>query len=206
MHNVAVFNTLTGFKYIGEKINQFVSAKFAGDIKKSFDYIIGYEESYGYLVGNHARDKDAVVSAMLISEMCAQLKKNGKTLVDRLNELYNEYGYFLDCQDSFILQGKDGLERIKNMMRKLRVSGELFAGTSKIVDYIVPIKAEFGFGDLPVADVIVYEFLDGSWVAVRPSGTEPKIKIYYSIKGNSEELAKQRQAELHKIIIDKLGL
>ncbi len=205
-HNVSVFNTLTGFKFIGERMNQFEAAKFANDIKKDYDYIIGYEESYGYLVGTHARDKDSVVSAMLISEMAAKLKAEGKTLVTRLTELYSEFGYFLDTQDSFTLKGIDGLARISEMMKDLRNSGILFAGTDKIVDYSKPVKAEFGFDDLPTANVIIYELADGSWVAVRPSGTEPKIKIYYSIKGKNEAEATERQQAIRKVLLSKLNL
>ena len=201
-----MFNTLTGFKFIGERMNQFQAAKFAGDTKKDYDYVIGYEESYGYLVGTHARDKDSVVSAMLIAEMAAKYKSENKTLINRLNELYKEVGYFYDTQDSFTLKGKDGLAQIKEMMKSLRNSGALFAGTEKITDYNKPVKAEFGFDDLDPADVLMYELSDGSWVAVRPSGTEPKIKLYYSIKGKDEAEAVARQQAIRKVLISKLNL
>ncbi len=205
-HGASVFNTLTGFKFIGERMNQFQAAKFAGDTKKDYDYVIGYEESYGYLVGTHARDKDSVVSAMLIAEMAAKYKSENKTLINRLNELYKEVGYFYDTQDSFTLKGKDGLAQIKEMMKSLRNSGALFAGTEKITDYNKPVKAEFGFDDLDPADVLMYELSDGSWVAVRPSGTEPKIKLYYSIKGKDEAEAVARQQAIRKVLISKLNL
>ena len=108
--------TLTGFKYIGDKIN-----KYEESGKQEF--VIGYEESYGYLVGTHARDKDAVVSSMLICQMAAWYKNQGKTLVDGLNEIYNEYGYYLDFLDSFVLKGKDGAEKIQSLMTEFRSKG-----------------------------------------------------------------------------------
>lgn len=204
-HGVKVLNTLTGFKFIGERMNQFEEAKQQGNTARAFDYVMGYEESYGYLIGTHARDKDAIVSAMLISEMAASLKAQGKTLIDRLNELYAEYGYFLDCQDSFTLKGKEGLEKIKGIMTMLK-NGQVTLDGAKVVDYSKGVPAESGFGILPATDMIIFNFKGGSWVAVRPSGTEPKIKIYYSIREKSEAHAKLRQSELHTTLVKKLGL
>ena len=120
---------------------------------------------------------------MLICEAADMLKKQGKTLCDRLEELYSEYGYYLDKLESFTLPGADGIERIKSMMVKLR-NNNLFQNTTRI-DYMKDVPAEDGFGILPKSDVLKYCFDDGSWIAVRPSGTEPKIKIYYSINGNN---------------------
>lgn len=164
-----VEETLTGFKYIGDKINKYEQSG-------EQEFVIGYEESYGYLVGTHARDKDAVVSSMLICQMAAWYKNQGKTLVDGLNEIYDEYGYYLDYLDSFVLKGKDGAEKIQSLMTQFRNTGKaLFDGIDEIIDFSTGIR------DLPKENVLKYIWNDGSWMAVRPSGTEPKIKIYYSI-------------------------
>lgn len=183
-----VEETLTGFKYIGDKIN-----KYEQTGKQEF--VIGYEESYGYLVGTHARDKDAVVSSMLICQMAAWYKNQGKTLVDALNEIYDEYGYYLDFLDSFVLKGKDGAEKIQNLMTYFRNKGkDLFDGIEEIIDFSTGIR------DLPKENVLKYIWADGSWIAVRPSGTEPKIKVYYSIVDPSKENAKARLESIRKEI------
>lgn len=148
-HGITVFSTLTGFKFIGEKITQFEQAKRKGNSEQDYDFLFGYEESYGYLAGTHARDKDAVVSALLICEMAAEAKAEGKTLVDRMDEIYAEYGYYLDALDSFTLKGKDGLERIVSMMESLRAESSPFVDTKAVIDYSVPVDAEPGFGKLP---------------------------------------------------------
>lgn len=205
-HGITVFSTLTGFKFIGEKITQFEQAKLNGNEKQDYDFIFGYEESYGYLAGTHARDKDAVVSSLLICEMAAEAKANGKTLQDEMNEIYAEYGYYRDALDSFTLKGKDGLENITSMMTELRVSGSPFAGTASVTDYSKPIDAEKGFGTLSTSNVLKYVLEDGSWIAVRPSGTEPKIKIYYSIKGEDKATAEKKLAKIQNTIQTKLGL
>ena len=205
-HNINVFSTLTGFKFIGEKITQFEQAKEDSDKSRDYDFLFGYEESYGYLSGTYARDKDAVVSSLLICEMPAEAKANGKTLLDEMQEIYREYGYFLDALDSFTLKGKDGLEKIASMMSTLRSSGSPFAGTEQIIDYSTPVNAEPGFGTLPTSNVLKYVLADGSWIAVRPSGTEPKIKIYYSIKGADQDAAEEQLQLTRKAIKDKLGL
>jgi phosphoglucomutase len=201
-----IFSTLTGFKFIGEKITQFEQAKRDKDNLRDYDFVIGYEESYGYLVGTHARDKDAVVASLLICEMAAKLKAEGKTLVDRMNELYNEFGYYRDQLDSFTLKGKDGLEKISSMMCDLRKSKSPFEDTENIIDYSIPVKAEDGFGYLPASDVLKYILKDGSWIAVRPSGTEPKIKIYYSIKGTDKAQAERKLENIQMTIKTRLGL
>ena len=172
--------TLTGFKYIGDKINKYEQTG-------EQEFVIGYEESYGYLVGTHARDKDAVVSSMLICQMASWYKNQGKTLVDGLNEIYDEYGYFLDYLDSFVLKGKDGAEKIQNLMTSFRNKGtSLFDGIEEVIDFSTGIR------DLPKENVLKYIWKDGSWMAVRPSGTEPKIKVYYSIVDASKENAGKR--------------
>ena len=203
---LTVFSTLTGFKFIGEKITQFEQAKIKGTPEQDYDFVLGYEESYGYLAGTHARDKDAVVSSMLICEMAAKAKAEGMTLVDKINQIYAEYGYYRDALDSFTLKGKDGLEKIGSMMSELRSSDSPFADTAQIIDYGKPIDAEPRFGTLPTSNVLKYVLTDGSWIAVRPSGTEPKIKIYYSIKAADKDAAEKRLEEIQSTIQTKLGL
>lgn len=187
-----VEETLTGFKYIGDKINKYEQSG-------EQEFVIGYEESYGYLVGTHARDKDAVVSSMLICQMAAWYKNQGKTLVDGLNEIYDEYGYYLDFLDSFVLKGKDGAEKIQSLMTQFRNTGKaLFDGINEIIDFSAGIR------DLPKENVLKYIWNDGSWMAVRPSGTEPKIKIYYSIvdadKANAQARLDFIREKISKII------
>lgn len=183
-----VEETLTGFKYIGDKINKF-------ETSGEQEFVIGYEESYGYLVGTHARDKDGVVSSMLVCEMAAWYKNQGKTLVDGLNEIYDKYGYYLDFLDSFVLKGKDGAEKIQNLMIEFRNKGkELLPDIKEIVDF------KDGIRDLPKENVLKYIFNDGSWMAVRPSGTEPKIKVYYSIVDPDKSKAKARLEEIRQTI------
>lgn len=183
-----VEETLTGFKYIGDKIN-----KYEANGEKEF--VIGYEESYGYLVGTHARDKDAVVSSMLICQMAAWYKNQGKTLVDGLNEIYDEYGYYLDFLDSFVLKGKDGAEKIQSLMVTFREKG-----TSLLPDIKEIIDFKDGIRDLPKENVLKYILNDGSWIAVRPSGTEPKIKVYYSVVDPDKENAKLRLEKIRGIM------
>lgn len=204
---LSVFNTLTGFKFIGEKTVQFEQARRVGDPERDYTFILGYEESYGYLVGTHARDKDAVVSSLLICEMAAEYKNQGRTLLDRMREIYAEFGYYRDALDSFTLKGKDGLERISSMMDKLRQMGSPFDGeTQSVIDYSASVEAEQGFGRLPASNVLKYILKDGSWIAVRPSGTEPKIKIYYSIKGTNQVDADKKLEKIRQLITRTLGL
>ncbi len=187
-NGLVVEETLTGFKYIGNKMNKY-------EADGSQEYVMGYEESYGYLIGTHARDKDAVVASMLICQMAAWYKNQGKTLVDGLNELYAEYGYYLDTQDSFTLTGKDGAEKIQELMRTFRKTGTaLFDGIKELIDFSLGVR------DLPKENVLKFVLNDGSWLAVRPSGTEPKIKVYYSIKDKTKEDAEVRLAKIKKII------
>lgn len=183
-----VEETLTGFKYIGDKINKYEQTD-------EREFVIGYEESYGYLVGTHARDKDAVVSSMLICQMAAWYKNQGKTLLDGLNEIYAEYGYYLDFLDSFVLKGKDGADKIQKLMVDFRADGSnFFDGITNVIDYLK------GIDDLPKENVLKYIFSDGSWMAVRPSGTEPKIKVYYSIVDPNRENAKLRLEKIREKI------
>lgn len=187
-----VAETLTGFKYIGDQINRYEKA---GDR----EFVIGYEESYGYLVGTHARDKDAVVSSMLACQMAAYYYNQGKTLIDALNDIYDEYGYYLDALDTFVLKGIEGAQKIQSLMTEFRENGSKFFDSIKeIIDF------SKGIADLPKENVLKYIFEDGSWIAIRPSGTEPKLKVYYSIQDKSRENAHARleaiKAKLHEII------
>ncbi len=185
-YGVKVDETLTGFKYIGDKINSYEKSG-------EREFLIGYEESYGYLVGTHARDKDAVVSSMLICEMASWYKNQGKTLIDGLNEIYSRYGYYLDALDSFVLKGKEGSEKISALMTEFRGRGNtLFSDIKELIDY------KDGVADLPRENVLKYIFEDGSWMAVRPSGTEPKIKVYYSICGADRAAAERKLEALRK--------
>ena len=179
--SVQVVETLTGFKYIGEKIS-------AWKEKTTHDFLLGYEESYGYLIGTHAQDKDAVVSAMMISEMAAYFQKEGKTLYDVLCDLYETYGFYYDKTTSYTLKGMEGLTKIQDIMKKLRQVDvtDIIPGISAVTDFVT------GVGDLPKENVLKYTLKEGGWMAVRPSGTEPKIKIYYSLKGKNAADALQK--------------
>ncbi|MBS7315439.1 MAG: phospho-sugar mutase [Clostridiaceae bacterium] len=187
-HGLQVVDTLTGFKFIGDRMNRY-------EKDGSQEFVMGYEESYGYLVGTHARDKDAVVASMLICEMAAYYLAQGKTLVDVLAGLYEEYGMYLDVLDSYTLKGKDGAERIRAISAQLRQRGvSLMPDVTELLDYTQ------GVGDLPKSDVLKYRFADGSWMAVRPSGTEPKIKVYYSVRRPTREEAEQVLAERRAVM------
>jgi len=191
-YGAKVINVLTGFKYIGEKMIGF-------EKKNDYEFIMGYEESYGYLVGCHAKDKDAVVASMLICEMAAYQKAQGKTLLDRLQELYEQHGYYKETLDSFTLPGSDGQQQIAAIMANLRSSQPTQIGgqaITEIKDY------QQGLDGLPKANVLKYVFADGGWMAVRPSGTEPKIKFYYSLKGDTMEAAEQRVGLLQEAVKD----
>lgn len=192
---VQVVETLTGFKYIGEKITQYMR-------DPNHEFIMGYEESYGFLVGTHAQDKDAVVAAMLICEMASYYKKFGKTLIEVLQELYDEYGYYYDALSSYTLKGKDGSERILQMMAVLRKEDL----TTLLPDIRETRDYNLGLNGLPHENLLKCILQDGSWFAVRPSGTEPKIKIYYSIKGKNKMASLARLEYYKKILEEKLGL
>ncbi len=178
-YGLNIVETLTGFKYIGDRINRYEKSG-------EHEFVIGYEESYGYLVGTHARDKDAVVASMLICEMAAYHKNNGRTLIDALNNLYEKYGYFIDALDSFVLKGIEGVRRIKEIMTYFRNDGaKMFPKIEKVIDYST------GIDDLPKENVLKFVFENGTWFAVRPSGTEPKLKIYYSVCENDKAQAEK---------------
>lgn len=175
-NNIDVMNVLTGFKFIGEKIKSF-------EDKKDKTYLFGYEESYGYLVGTHARDKDGVVASLLISEMAAYYYSKSMSLYEGLQELYQKYGYFKEETISLTLAGIEGLEKIKEIISYFRNNTLESFNNKKIID----IKDyEKGIDNLPKANVLKYFLEDESWIAVRPSGTEPKLKFYLAVKGNDE--------------------
>jgi phosphoglucomutase len=176
-----VFNTLTGFKYIGEKMSQFEKTG-------SHRFLFGYEESYGYLTGMYARDKDAVVASLLICEAAAYYKSQGKTLYEVLLELYAKYGTYLEKLESRTLKGKDGLEQIGAIMSDWRANPpEEIAGiaVTRMLDY------EGELDGLPAENVLKFLLSDGSWFCLRPSGTEPKIKVYFAVRGTSVAAASE---------------
>lgn len=185
-YGVELINVLTGFKYIGEKMTQFQK-------DHSKKYLFGFEESYGYLAGEHARDKDAVVAAMLISEMTLYYKEKGMSLYDALVDIYDEYGYFLETLVSFELQGKEGQEKIAKCIESLREKDfEELNGVKLALkeDYKLGIQKDLinktqKTIDLPTSNVLKFIFEDESWFVVRPSGTEPKMKLYAAVKGSS---------------------
>jgi len=179
-YDVTLYECLTGFKYIGELIKE-------KDENGDMHYLFGFEESYGYLAGTHVRDKDAVVTSMLIAEMAAVARDSGQTLYDRLQDLYRRFGYAAEKTVSLAMEGKTGLERIRHGMARLRreLAGA-FPGLPirQIADYAGRVRHNLADGTrealaLPQSDVLLYE-LDGlDWFCVRPSGTEPKIKLYF---------------------------
>lgn len=178
-NGVEVLNILTGFKFIGDK-----KTKFAKDKSKTF--VIGYEESYGYLIGNQCRDKDAVVSVQMITEMALYYRSQGKTLYEALIDLYNKYGFYRENTTSISLEGKEGSEKIKYIMKHLRDNQfEDIAGitVSKLEDY------QAGVDGFPKSNVLKYYLEDGSWLAFRPSGTEPKIKTYIGTHDKNDDVA-----------------
>lgn len=197
-------DTLTGFKYIGEHINNF-------EKENDKNFLFGFEESFGYLYGTNARDKDAVSAVMLAAEMCAYYKKNNKNLIDRLEEIYGEYGYHEAFNDQLVLEGEEGQEKIAEIMNVLRESKNTKIGKlninimkdfSKSEEYNY-IKNEKTKLNLPKSNVIIYELEDNSWCAIRPSGTEPKLKFYAEVVGNDKNEIKTKKEELRKEI-DKI--
>lgn len=193
-NGLVVINTLTGFKYIGEQINYFLETG-------AYSFFMGYEESFGYLIGTHARDKDAVVSSMLICEMAAYAKNIGITLIDWIERIYSNYGYYLDNLETFTLKGEAGEEKILEIMNGLRQNPyKCFPRASCVMDY------KNGIDGLPSSNVIKLYFPDRSWIAVRPSGTEPKVKFYYSAYGQNKNQAESRLAELKDRVQEVLRL
>ena len=209
-YNVELIEVLTGFKYIGEKIQGFKD-------NNDKSYIFGFEESYGYLAGDFVRDKDAVISAMLIAEMTLFYKEQGKSLYDGLIDLYDKYGYFKETLVSFELKGKEGAEKISNCIDSLRNEALTEVNGYKIVkkyDYKLSVEEDFVTGEkkeinLPKSNVLKFVCENDFWFVVRPSGTEPKMKAYVAVEGNglkdSEEKLLGFKEEIVKIINSKLN-
>ena len=197
-YNVELVEVLTGFKFIGEQI-------MLRDEKGSQKYLFGFEESYGYLAGTDVRDKDAVVASMLIAEMAAYYKVKGLSLYDALNKLFEKYGYFIEGVNSFTLEGKDGVMKIKSAMTTMRDAKNTSFGSLKVKairDYQNSERFIVANGiseeiTLPESDVLYFEMEDGSWFCIRPSGTEPKIKIYYGVSDKTLDLS-QKKLEILK--------
>ncbi|MCM3701010.1 phospho-sugar mutase [Paenibacillus macerans] len=193
-YGATVFNTLTGFKYIGEKMNEF-------EKHQDYTYLFGYEESYGYLAGNYARDKDAVVASALICEAAAYYKRQGKTLIGVLEELYAQFGYYREALASRTLKGKDGLAKIGALMEDFRSNppqqiGDVQVG--EMLDY------SLGLDGLPKENVLKFLLKDGSWCCLRPSGTEPKIKFYFGVRGTSNEDAAARLGHMQEEVLARV--
>ncbi|WP_349768469.1 phospho-sugar mutase [Priestia megaterium] len=200
-YGVQTVDTLTGFKYIAEKIEE-----YKGD--KTFQF--GYEESYGYLIGDFVRDKDAVQAAVMIAEAAAYYKGQELTLYDGLIQLYETYGYYKDSLTSFTLKGKDGAEQINRIVNRFRehppaeISG---AAVEKIEDYqsgkrINLLTAQQERMDLPSSNVLKFWLQDGSWFAIRPSGTEPKVKFYFGVRQGTNVESEERLKEVKASVIN----
>ncbi|MFB7141954.1 phospho-sugar mutase [Gottfriedia sp. NPDC056225] len=205
-HNYGIdtIDTLTGFKFIGEKIKEYEQT---GEYKFQF----GYEESYGYLVREFVRDKDAVQSVMLACEVAAYYKSQGKTLYDGLLEIFEKYGFFKEDLVSMTLKGKDGAEQIQQMMNEFRVNPPKEIASIEVVvieDYKESTKTAIKDGstteiNLPKSNVLKYILSDESWCALRPSGTEPKIKFYFGVKGNSLENSSEKLESIKRDLLSR---
>lgn len=190
-YGVEVEKTLTGFKFIGDKVYNHE----IGDGKK---FVFGYEESYGCLIGDFVRDKDAVQASLMLCESAAYYLAEGKTLVDVLNMLYETYGYYLDALDNFVFKGLGGTEKISELVNSLRKDPPAVVGGVKILkleDYESDEMIAAGF---PKSNVLRFLMEDGSWVAVRPSGTEPKCKFYFCVVGENKAAAEEKLGYMRK--------
>ncbi|MBX4258612.1 phospho-sugar mutase [Clostridium estertheticum] len=204
-YGVETFEVLTGFKNICGKVNDFKK-------DNSFEFIFGYEESIGYVAGTFVRDKDAVIASMLLCEAAAYYKSKGKTLLDILNEIYVEFGYYRENLISLVLEGIEGQERISRMMVEYRKDYLLTIGSSKLTKFIdYEVEKSYDIlnnteepSGIEKSNVLKFYFDDDSWYAVRPSGTEPKIKIYMYSKGKTLKAAEEKLVEMEDVIIAKL--
>ena len=208
-YGVKLTEVLTGFKYIGQQILGF-------EQKGKGTYLFGFEESYGCLIGTHARDKDAIVATMALCEAAAWYKAQGKTLWDAMIDLYERYGYYKDDIKSVSLKGVEGLQKIQEIMETLRAKTPETLGGYQVCrfrDYKAGVIRDMATGEespsgLPTSNVLYYDLTDGAWLCVRPSGTEPKVKFYYGVKGTSLEDAGQKSAafgeEVMKMIQEML--
>lgn len=201
-----LIEVLTGFKYIGEQIKWF-------EENNTYEYVFGYEESYGCLVGTHARDKDAVDAVMCLAEVAAWCKKNGITVWDQMINIYKEYGYFREGIHTVTLKGIDGAQEIQNIMERIRKEPpKEFAGlkVNEFRDYKADRCVNISTGEetktgLPSSNVLYFDLDNNSWCCVRPSGTEPKIKFYMGVKGTSLDDSEKKLEELREEVIKKLA-
>lgn len=202
-YNVNLIEVLTGFKYIGEQILGF-------ETTGKGHYCFGFEESYGCLIGTHARDKDAVVATMALCEAVAYYKTKGMSLWDKMTEMYERYGYWLDGVQAITLKGKEGIEKIQNTIEKLRQQVPTEINGYKVLlarDYKLNTIKNMETGEvtetgLPKSNVLYYDLEGGAWVCVRPSGTEPKLKFYYGVKGTDAKDAEVKEKELGQYMIN----
>jgi phosphoglucomutase len=195
-YGAEVFSVLTGFKFIGEKIKEW-------EENNKHTFIFGYEESFGYLAGTHARDKDAVVAAMLFAEAACYFKTKDVTIFERLEELYKTHGFYAEGSKSFEFTGLFAMQEMSDIMQKLRKTAITEIGGIEVVktsDYAN------GVDGLPKTDAVKYFLQDGSWLAVRPSGTEPKLKLYVSAVGKTAQAAAELNMKLTAELGSKLGL
>lgn len=198
-YGAILFNVLTGFKFIAEKIQEF-------EEKHNHTYLFGIEESFGYLIKPFVRDKDAIQAVLIVAEIAAYYRSRGLTLADGIDEIYKEYGYFSEKTISVTLSGVDGAAEIKKIMDKFRGSAsQTFNATeiAKTEDFLKQIsQTKDGVSALttPPSNVLKYTLADDSWIAVRPSGTEPKIKFYIATVGKTLEEAEEKIATIEKEI------
>lgn len=210
-YGITAIEVLTGFKYIGEQIKNFEEAKAANggkyDAKKgAYEYLFGYEESYGCLVGTHARDKDAVMAVTALCEAAAYYKSKGMTLWDQMQAMYKKYGYFKESLETISLPGSEGAAKITEIMNGLRACPPENIGGEKVLaarDYLSGERFDTVTGKkekltLPKSNVLYYELEEAGWCCARPSGTEPKIKFYFGVKGYDAEDAARKVAALKK--------
>lgn len=201
-YNIKLIEVLTGFKYIGQQILNF-------ETTGKGTYLFGFEESYGCLIGTHARDKDAIVATMALCEAAAYFKSQGKTLWDAMVDMYDKYGYCIDAIQSVSLKGIEGLAKIQEIMESLRQNTPTKIGKYDVLsarDYRKDTIKNLATGEvtptgLPKSDVIYYDMSDSAWLCVRPSGTEPKVKFYYGVKGTSLEEAQKLSKELGEDVL-----
>jgi phosphoglucomutase len=205
-YGIELIEVLTGFKYIGQQILGF-------ETTGKGTYMFGFEESYGCLIGTHARDKDAIVATMALCEAAAYYKMKNMTLWDAMIEMYEKYGYYKDDVKSITLKGKEGLSKIQEILNSLRENTPEVVGDYKVTfarDYKLDTIKNMATGEvtstgLPSSNVIYYDLTDDAWMCVRPSGTEPKVKIYYGIKGKSLEDANELSAKLGEKVIEMIN-
>ena len=205
-YGVEKIDVLTGFKFIGEQIKGFEETG-------SHTYLFGFEESYGCLAGTYARDKDGVYAAVLVCEMAAYYKEKGMTLYEALLKLYEKYGYYRDGVKSMTMKGLEGMERIQRIMKTFRENTPAELGGYKVViakDYKTQVFRNLETGEesgspLPVSDVLHYTLADGTWVCIRPSGTEPKLKFYIGVKADGLQAAQDKVDALDKDIEAKVA-